>query len=359
LSVELRRFKPQKDTLVSIAVIIISTMVVSYFHYSIPSHFSVVHLAHYYVFYLIVIYAAFKFGFKGGVIVAALISLIYSPSAYYNLLCLCIEHHSVPSLVEVSMLYAVGIVSGYFSGKLKDEKRKVEQVSAEKLQLEKQMAHDDRLRSLGQLSAGIAHEIRNPLAAIKAGIAMIKSGKNDAQITDILESEIERLNSFVDRFLQYARFGNNDPGEVNVSGLLTEVAELSRLSASGRTVTIDIENELPEDSTVFGDKNSLKQALLNLVLNGVDAVEGVADGCVVISVKSGDGCTEFSVKDNGRGIEGDVNRLFEPFYTTKDTGTGLGLSIAGRIAQAHGGNITVVTGDEGTVFTMHIQGGQK
>ena len=354
---ELKR-KPDKDTLISIGIIILSTAVVTYFHYSVPSHFSAVHLAHYYIFYIIVIYAAFKFGFKGGVVVAAAMTVIYSPNAYIGVFSGHFGHHHVPSLVEISMIYAVGIVSGYFSGKLKDEKLKVEQMSAEKLLLEKKMAHDDRLRSLGQLSAGIAHEIRNPLAAIKSGIAMIKSGKTDPQITDILESEIERLNSFVNRFLQYARFGNNDPCDIVVSSLLAEVEELSKLSASRRDVEITVENPLPEGFTVFGDKNSLKQALLNLVLNGVDAVEGVENGRVSLAAGHEYGWTFFAVTDNGCGVE-NKDRIFEPFFTTKDDGTGLGLPIAGSIANAHGGEITVSSGADGTVFTMYIQDRHK
>lgn len=354
---ELKR-KPDKDTLISISIIVLSAAVVTYFHYSVPGHFSAVHLAHYYIFYIIVIYAAFKFGFKGGVTVAAAMTVIYSPNAYIGVLSGHFGHHHVPSLVEISMIYAVGIVSGYFSGKLKNEKHKVEQMSAEKLLLEKKMAHDDRLRSLGQLSAGIAHEIRNPLAAIKSGIAMIKSGKNDPMITDILESEIERLNSFVDRFLQYARFGNNDPCDIPVVSFLAEIAELSKLTALRRDVEVSVENTLPQNFTVFGDKNSLKQAVLNLVLNGIDAVEGVPYGRVTLRAGHEDGRTYFSVADNGHGMD-NTDRIFEPFYTTKDDGTGLGLPIAGKIAQAHGGEITVESGEDGTVFTMYIQDRHK
>jgi signal transduction histidine kinase len=349
---------PDKDSLISVGIIMLATAVVTYFHYSVPNHFSAVHLAHYYIFYIIVIYAAFKFGFKGGVIVAAAMTVIYSPNAYLGVFTGHLGHHHVPSLVEISMIYAVGIVSGYFSGKLKDEKKKVEKMSAEKLLLEKKMAHDDRLRSLGQLSAGIAHEIRNPLAAIKSGIAMIKSGKTDPQITDILESEIERLNSFVNRFLQYARFGNNDAGDILLSSFLAELTELSKLTAARRDVSINVENNLPEDFTIFGDKNSLKQALLNLILNGVDALEGVDNGEVTLSAGFADGRVFFSVADNGCGMD-NTDRIFEPFFTTKDDGTGLGLPIAGKIALAHGGEITVKSGNEGTVFTMYIQDRQK
>jgi len=355
--VELKK-TPDKDTLISIGIIVLSTAVVTYFHYSVPGHFNAIHLAHYYIFYIIVIYAAFKFGFKGGVAVAALMTVIYSPSAYLGVFSGHLGHHHVPPLVEISMIYAVGIVSGYFSGKLKDEKRKVEQMSAEKLLLEKKMAHDDRLRSLGQLSAGIAHEIRNPLAAIKSGIAMIKTGKTDARITDILESEIERLNSFVNRFLQYARFGNNDPCDIPVASFLAEIAELSKLSASTRDIDVVVENALADGFTVFGDKNSLKQAVLNLVLNGIDAVEGVPEGRVTLRAGHEDGRTYFSVADNGHGMD-NTDRIFEPFYTTKDDGTGLGLPIAGKIAQAHGGEITVESGDGGTVFTIYIQDRHK
>lgn len=346
-----------KNNYSSVAVIFLSSAAVSYYHYSVPPDFSAIHLAHYYAYYLIVIYAAYKFGLAGGIIVSLLMTLIYAPMAYFSIATGSVHHHHVPSIVEISMIYAVGIVSGYFSKKLKDEKKKVEIVSENMLALERQLAHDDRLRALGQLSAGIAHEIRNPLAAIKSGISMIKNGKGNPQVIDILESEIVRLDSFVNRFLQYAKFGKNVTETFSADTFMSELYELAKLSGAGKNVRISYENGIKGD--VYGDSNSLKQALLNLILNGIDAVEDRPDGMVSFISEDKEGSFVFKVIDNGKGIPSDADKIFEPFFTTKDTGTGLGLAISSKIAAVHGGGISFESSPEGTVFTMTIKGAKN
>ncbi len=163
-------------------------------------------------------------------------------------------HHIMPSIVEVTMVYAVALLAGVLSNRLKHEKLKVEMVSEEMLELERQVAHDDRLRVLGQLSAGIAHEIRNPLAAIKSGISLIKSGKGNDQVIDILSSEIDQLNSFVERFLQYAKFGAEQIEEFSIEHFIMELTELTKLSASRQSVHIDYEVNIPDGAMMYGDK---------------------------------------------------------------------------------------------------------
>lgn len=331
-----------------------ASLLVSYFHYHTPKYLSAVHIAHYYAYYLIVIYAAFKFGLTGGLAVAAIMTLIYSPSSYTDIFSSIQCGNHTASYVEISMIYAVGAVSGYLSQQLKNEKIKVEKVSGEMLNIERKMAHDDRLRVLGQLSAGIAHEIRNPLAAIKTGISLIKSGKNNQQITDILESEILRLDSFVDRFLQYAKFGNNSPEYFSVMDFMTEIYELAALSVRGTNVSVQY--EINTDSNIYGDKNSIKQAMLNLIINAIEASADSEKPSVTIKAENDDYCVVFSVYDSGKGITGDKDKIFEPFYTTKDNGTGLGLAIAMKIAEMHGGTITCETSENGTVFKMSVIG---
>lgn len=339
------------DKLYSIAVIVVATLIITYFHYGVPEHHTVVHISHYYAFYIIVIYAAYKFGMRGGFIVSVFLTVIYSPASYIYALHLSFPHHILPSMVEVSMVYAVALIAGYFAGKLKKEKQKVEKVSAEMLTLERQLAHDDRLRVLGQLSAGIAHEIRNPLAAIKAGISLIKSGKGNDQVTDILSSEIDRLNVFVERFLQYARFdvGKKEPFEL--SGFLNEFNELAKLAASRKSIKINTNAEIPDGLTVNGDKNSLKQALLNIIVNAVEVSTEI-----YISADADDKYVIFKIEDNGGGIPAEnLEKIFEPFFTTKADGTGLGLALAAKIAQEHGGGIKAENTGNGCLFTLKVE----
>lgn len=347
-----------KENIYSISVIVFATLVVTYFHYGIPLHHTVIHISHYYAFYIIVIYAAYKFGLKGGLIMSVLLTMIYSPSAYIHLLNLNFTHHVLPSMVEVTMVYAVGLLAGYLSGKLKKEKLKVEKVSSEMLELERQIAHDDRLRVLGQLSAGIAHEIRNPLAAIKSGISIIKSGKSNDQVIDILSSEIEHLDKFIDRFLQYARFGTDQKNHINLSHFMMELTELIKLAASRKHVQIKLTTNVPEDTCLDGDKNAIKQALLNIAINGMEACADKTDALVELAVDITETDIIFYISDNGHGVsEKNIQTIFEPFFTTKAEGTGLGLALASKIAREHGGKLSVENLEQGCCFTLQIKRG--
>lgn len=339
----------------SVLVILLGTLYITYNHYTVPEHFSAVHLSHYYAFYLLVIYAAYQFAFWGGLATAVLLTFIYDIRVYEHLFMLDMPHHMVPATVEVSMIIAVGLVAGYFSSKLKREKEKVEQVSAEMLMLERQVARDDRLRVLGQLSAGIAHEIRNPLAAIKSGVAMVKSGKGNDTVLDILQSEIERLDGFVGRFLQYARFGKNESIEFELKPFVQELLELVKLMAKRKEVAIVSSLHIPDGYVVVGDKNAVKQALVNVLINGVEALETVENAEIQLHVTADGEKVVFIVEDNGPGIQPqDAEKIFEPFYTTKADGTGLGLSLAFKIVKEHGGDLMVENTGQGARFTITI-----
>lgn len=342
----------------SIAAIIASTLIITYFHYGVSKHHTVIHISHYYAFYIIVIYASYRFGLRGGLFVSVILTLIYSPAAYLHLLHLSLPHYIMPAVVEVSMVYAVALLAGYLSGRLKKEKLKVEKVSKEMLEMERQLAHDDRLRVLGQLSAGIAHEIRNPLAAIKSGISMIKSGKSSEQVTDILTEEIEQLNSFVERFLQYARFGAGSHDEFELETFCGELCELINLAAAGKGVRLRFETDFPEDTKICADKNSLKQALLNLAINGIEAASENPEAVLSMTTSADENMVTFTVTDNGTGIDDDVlDKIFEPFFTTKAEGTGLGLALAAKTASEHNGTLRAEKKEKGTSFIMKISRG--
>jgi len=348
-----------KDNIISISVIVIATIIITYFHYGVPKHHTVVHISHYYAFYIIVIYASYRFRLRGGMIVAVILTLIYSPSAYIYALHLSFPHHILPSMVEVTMVYAVALTAGILSGKLRKEKEKVEAVSQEMLELERKVAHDNRLKAIGQLSAGVAHEIRNPLAAIKSGISMIKAGKGNEQVINILSTEIDQLDKFISRFLQYARFGSDEKTEFNLGLFLSEMKELVKLAAAKQDVVIEYDMEDVEDITVKWDKNAVKHALLNIIMNGIDAAKETGNGKLWLSLDITDEDIIFKIRDNGKGIPTEeINKIFEPFYTTKAKGTGLGLALAQKIAQAHGGTLSVSCHDDGCTFGMCISKGE-
>jgi signal transduction histidine kinase len=218
----------------------------------------------------------------------------------------------------------------------------------------------EKLASLGVLAAGVAHEIRNPLTAIKARVFTLKKALKDSlsalEDANVIDREISRLEQIVRDVLLFARPAEPKREAVSAAALLCEIQNLmrSQLQKSG----VDLTVEDSTDATIEGDPNQLKQVVLNLIRNGAESIGG--PGKIVLRVVTDraslggrpTNVAVIEVEDNGKGISPEVQkRLFDPFYTTKPAGTGLGLSIAARIIEQHGGALrykTEVGG--GTIF---------
>ncbi|MFT5356382.1 MAG: two-component system sensor histidine kinase HydH [Polyangiales bacterium] len=204
----------------------------------------------------------------------------------------------------------------------------------------------DRLASLGEMAAGLAHEIRNPLGAIKASAQYLTEGQEQEgeEFLGIIVEEVDRLNRVVSSFLDYARPSSGNPASVDINAVVERTAQLLRPECQVAEVTLELllDDELP---LVRIDAEQLRQIFLNLVHNAIQAFEG---GGGIIRLKTTTVTTRrvrnvvISVEDNGPGISAEVvPHLFVPFVTTKDRGTGLGLAISQRIANAAGGRLQV------------------
>lgn len=204
----------------------------------------------------------------------------------------------------------------------------------------------EKLVSLGMLAAGVAHEIRNPLTAIKARLFSLRrrwtSGTQDRLDIDVIDSEINRLERIVKDFLLFARPSDPNFCLVPTELPLQEVKTLLGPQLEKRGVTMDVESSEP--GWIRADPQQLKQVLINLVQNASEACG--PGGKVLLRVQYEQGRIQdyvgplaiLEVTDNGTGISPEVQaRLFDPFFTTKDSGTGLGLSIASRIVEKNGG----------------------
>ncbi|MBF0516862.1 MAG: PAS domain S-box protein [Nitrospirae bacterium] len=236
-------------------------------------------------------------------------------------------------------------------------------------ELEREMKEKEKLAAIGELSANIAHEIRNPLAALRASIEMLKEGSVPAQkmsrVMDIALVEMDRLNKIITDFLVYS---NPRPPEfriISVTSILKETIEMLRNSIAGHTVeggaTVQlIEDGIDVDVTISGDYDKLKQVFWNMCINAVQSF-----GCpvpeiaprqkrIVISAKAITGYVRITFEDNGCGIKQEtLTKIFYPFFTTKKGGSGLGLAIVYRIIQEHMGRITVSSIDgEGATFNI-------
>lgn len=232
--------------------------------------------------------------------------------------------------------------------------------------LEEKVRRADRMAAIGELSACIAHEIRNPLAAISGSVEVLKNdlaleGVNDKLMSLILK-ETARLNNILSDFLLYARVGRSQLRKVELNRIISDVIELVRQHPSYRdTIRIELIAEHPV-TYISGDDDQLKQLLLNLVVNACDAIEG-GDGRIRFEVSSGktpDGedAVWLMVRDNGPGIPPDqLDKIFLPFFSTKRNGTGLGLSIVARLMEALDGKIDVSSREEqGTTFRLQFRG---
>jgi two-component system sensor histidine kinase PilS (NtrC family) len=230
----------------------------------------------------------------------------------------------------------------------------------------KTLAHkirlSDRLAALGELSAGIAHEIRTPLASICGSIEMLRDvlapEGEDGRIIDLVIKESERLRKKIDYFLQFASSRPAKFCEVNLNSILAEVVCLVRNHPhfSDRT---EIEVEADTTAIAWVDEETMKQVFYNLAINAVEALDGSGKVTIrldaPVSAEDGD-CVRISFEDNGAGIDDeDLGRILEPFYTSKESGTGLGLAIAAKIVEDHGGRLEIEsTREVGTVATVYL-----
>jgi signal transduction histidine kinase len=215
-------------------------------------------------------------------------------------------------------------------------------------ELERSLAEAEKKAALGALAAGVAHEIRNPLAALR-GFAQYFAKKfagvaPDEEYAKIMVSESDRLNRVITDLLYLSRDKALEKQTVRISRLLSEVAGLLRFDLEARQVSLTSDIQL---AVIMADADSLKQAMLNLILNSLDAFEDAAPSDArkrVIHVRSlrSNGRALLEVEDNGKGMaEEQTSRAFDVFFTTKAKGTGLGLSLVDKTMREHGGEARI------------------
>jgi len=227
--------------------------------------------------------------------------------------------------------------------------------------MESKMRANDRLAAVGELSASIAHEIRNPLAAISGSVEVLNSelqlSDENARLMELIVKESHRLNVILSDFLAFARVSRPGYNKVELCHLVGDVRELLRLHEN-TPGNIEVEFE-SDDSIVYvvGDEDHIKQMLVNLALNSCEAFEG-RPGRIWFGVRTNadEGTVYLYVRDNGPGIDkAIIDKVFTPFYSTKKQGTGLGLAIVHRICEALKLKLHVdSTPGEGTTFWIRF-----
>lgn len=325
-------------------------------------------LGHLYIVPILI--GAYWYGIKGGVTVSIASTILFSPHLFLHWRDPFVD---VYNYVELFLFMLIGGVTGVLSQmergqrlryeeaitRLDESHRKLKEQTDVLFQTEEQLRRADRLSALGELSAGMAHEIRNPLGSIKGAVEIIKDDytaeEAKYEFIQILIRETDRLNQIVQEFLGFAKPKNPELQFVDLNESLESVLTLAAQQA--RKAGVKVEKKLdPAIGKRSLDAGLLKQAFLNLILNAIQAMPDGGSLSVESSLRNG--ALEVTIADTGIGIpEENRKKLFSPFFTTKKNGTGLGLAITYRIIENHRGVIDVASRPGGgTAFTVRIPG---
>jgi len=329
-------------------VVIFLSLLISSFHFLTPIHYHPLHLVFDRLCYFPIILAAFWFGLGGGIV-----SGIFM--AFMHLSHIWIQWGgdffgaNLQQTLEVFVHLFIGVVTGVLSERflrtakqLRESYAELRQKTDEILKVEEQLRRTERVQALAELSAGIAHEIRTPLASIKGASEILASSSlTDEQRTEfsqILLKETKHLNRVVSEFLDFARPKTQQLASCHVPQIIDSVLDLTTQQRQKHEIRV-VRHYAPDLPTILFDQSQLKQVFANLIANAIQAMPD--GGTLTISCQLNNQTElECLIEDSGRGIsEKDLTRLFDPFFTTRPNGTGLGLSIVHKILNHHHGAI--------------------
>ncbi|AMV72245.1 ATP-binding protein [Desulfuromonas carbonis] len=320
------------------------------------------------LYYLPIILGGIWFQLRGGLATAIVVSIVYAP--HVVLQWGAHPDAQLEQYLEIILYNVIGVLTGGLARKEKSQRQVLEttahdlEVSFQELKeqakliltFEEQLLRASRLSALGELAAGLAHEIRNPLGSIRGTAEIVKdstlSEEQRVEFSAIMIREVDRLNQVVTNFLSFARPAPTEMNACDLNAVLNEIVEFSAVQCQKSQVSVQlVQHKLP---LVSGDADQFKQVFLNLLLNAVQAMPG--GGLLEVTTQLRDGIIAVTFKDNGPGIPKEIlGKIFNPFFSTRHTGTGLGLAISQRIIQAHGGQIEVSSEvGEGARFEIQL-----
>ena len=330
-------------------VVLAAVAVVTFLHYNTAIHIHAAHGIYRRLYYFPIILAAFRGGITGGAGAALLVCALYIPHAFG--LIGFDPAHTVEKVLEMVLYLAVGLLTGLLTARIARARDRQARTAAdlrraldEKTAMEAELVRAARLAAVGRLSAGLAHEIRNPLASIRASAEILAddfpADHPRGRMLDILHDETRRLNDVLTRFLAFARSEPGRAAPFDLEGEARAVAELVGARGGQPRLRVRAPAGLPP---VRANREQVRQALLNLALNAAaaagpeGAVEIVLDGEAADTVRC-------RVCDDGPGFTPEAVANFgTPFFSTREGGTGLGLATSLRIVEDQGGRLYVDT----------------
>jgi len=351
-----------KRVLQRVAIVLFGVAIITVAHLSTPKSYVLLHSTLQHLYYLPIILGAVFFGWAGGLLTAVCTAMCYAPHIHHwqevN------PDYALNQYAELGSFFLVGIATGLLADRERRGTRQLEQKSAELESANRDLAESfdrvkraDRLAAVGQLAAGLAHEIRHPLASIEGAVNVLANPASPEDLQNefrgIIKKECRRLGGLLTELLDFARPREPKFRDLDLAASVDDVVKLARssLTASNVKVETQMSGDVP---LIEGDEEQIKQVLLNLTMNAVQAMDD--SGVVTIGARRDGRYVMLIVADGGPGIPEEMrSRVFEPFFTTRDSGTGLGLAVVQQIVSQHGGRIDIErNGARGARFVVRI-----
>lgn len=344
-----------------IALTLVTASIALLFH-ELPDQLPLLRRLAQYLFFLPIVMAGLWFGWRGGLAAAVVCTLLYLPRVL--LWVWTAPPYAAEDVAEAVDLLLVGSIFGVLADRERRKTQALEQTTAKLREtyseLESSLGHlrrAERLSGVGQLTANLAHEIRNPLASIEGAAGLLENPEALAagqrtEFVRIIKTESRRLSRLLTDMLDYARQRSPQFRSTAIEPLVESVVNLIASTAARSNVKISVETA-PGLPSADCDSGQVQQVLMNLLLN---AIQSMPEGGRVVVATRIESATSIAIAvlDEGPGIAPEeTERIFGPFYTTKTNGTGLGLAVAQQIAVSHGGQIAVSANrPRGAVFSF-------
>ncbi len=291
-----------------------------------------------------------KVAYYGEILTAGVVEMVFDMSEQYNaILKRQFTTFGVFALIMVILFFTMLLI-------VRKAERIIESRSIEQQKLVEQLNLAERLAALGEMVAGVSHEIKNPLGIIQSTSELLNSMPNSDEtqkrLSAVITEESIRLNRIVTEFLDFARPHELNANEFDLKELINKNIEFLKPEFDKKGITV--ESALGNRKYVIeADRDLLHRVLMNLIINAIQATP--ESGKIIVDVKEEKGIYNIRISDTGTGIsEENITKIFNPFFTTKEKGSGLGLPIVRKIIEGHGGAIDIESSKEGTSVTLKL-----